>query len=196
MINGVNLIDGLDMLAAGVVGRRRRGVRRGHSTVRADSWPSPWPRALVGFLVYNRPPARVYLGDGGSYLLGTALVVLLADAWAPGVPTPVGVAAWSWWPSRRPRWPSPSSAGSGAAVADGRRPGPSLRPAGRPGWPAPAASLPTSAIEAVSGRRRVLVAVHLVSMAAAVAVDAVGARPARGSATATGALTPDQEAAT
>ena len=36
--------------------------------------------ALVGFLVYNRPPARVYLGDGGSYLLGTALAVLLADA--------------------------------------------------------------------------------------------------------------------
>ncbi len=36
--------------------------------------------ALVGFLVFNRPPARIYLGDGGSYLLGTALALLAATA--------------------------------------------------------------------------------------------------------------------
>ena len=45
--------------------------------------------ALVGFLLWNRPPARIYLGDAGSYLVGTALALLLAatvtghDAVAP-----------------------------------------------------------------------------------------------------------------
>ena len=40
----------------------------------------PWPSAgaLVGFLLWNRPPARIYLGDAGSYLVGTALAILLA----------------------------------------------------------------------------------------------------------------------
>ena len=33
--------------------------------------------SLLGFLVWNRPPARIYLGDAGSYLIGTALAVLL-----------------------------------------------------------------------------------------------------------------------
>ena len=29
--------------------------------------------ALLGFLVWNRPPARIYLSDAGEYLAGTAL---------------------------------------------------------------------------------------------------------------------------
>src|SRR5262249_24663845 len=36
--------------------------------------------ALVGFLFFNRPPARIYLGDGGSYLIGTALALIAAAA--------------------------------------------------------------------------------------------------------------------
>jgi UDP-GlcNAc:undecaprenyl-phosphate GlcNAc-1-phosphate transferase len=32
----------------------------------------------VGFLVFNRPPARIYLGDGGAYVIGTALALLAA----------------------------------------------------------------------------------------------------------------------
>ena len=36
--------------------------------------------ALAGFLVWNRPPARVYLGDAGSYLIGTALAMLFLAA--------------------------------------------------------------------------------------------------------------------
>ncbi len=49
--------------------------------------------ALAGFLLYNRPPARVYLGDGGAYLLGTTLALLLAWAWAPGTRSTVNVAS-------------------------------------------------------------------------------------------------------
>ena len=64
--------------------------------------------ALVGFLVYNRPPARVYLGDGGAYLLGTALVVLLADGVGPrGVGAGGRGRAGPGGRAGRPRWPSP-----------------------------------------------------------------------------------------
>ena len=41
--------------------------------------------ATAGFLWWNRPPARLYLGDGGAYLLGTALAVLASEtACLPG----------------------------------------------------------------------------------------------------------------
>jgi len=40
--------------------------------------------AVAGFLVWNAPPARVYLGDSGSYLIGTGLALLfLAAAQGP-----------------------------------------------------------------------------------------------------------------
>ena len=48
--------------------------------------------ALVAFLVFNRPPARIYLGDGGSYLLGTGLAALVALAWRAPV---TGTTRWS-----------------------------------------------------------------------------------------------------
>jgi UDP-GlcNAc:undecaprenyl-phosphate GlcNAc-1-phosphate transferase len=92
LLNGVNLLDGLDALAGGVVAAGcgafallLHGAARDLATAFAF--------ALVGFLAYNRPPARVYLGDGGAYLLGTALAILVALAWAPGVRVPVGVAS-------------------------------------------------------------------------------------------------------
>lgn len=41
--------------------------------------------ATAGFLWWNRPPARLYLGDGGAYLLGATLALLAAEAAAgPG----------------------------------------------------------------------------------------------------------------
>jgi UDP-N-acetylmuramyl pentapeptide phosphotransferase/UDP-N-acetylglucosamine-1-phosphate transferase len=38
--------------------------------------------ALVGFLAWNLPPARVFLGNGGAYGLGALLTVLAAQATA------------------------------------------------------------------------------------------------------------------
>jgi UDP-GlcNAc:undecaprenyl-phosphate GlcNAc-1-phosphate transferase len=49
--------------------------------------------ALVAFVWYNRPPARIYLGDGGSYLIGASMTVLLAYAWGVGVAGATGVIA-------------------------------------------------------------------------------------------------------
>jgi len=91
LMNGVNMIDGLDALAGGVVAVAAASfawMLRGNGRDLALALAC----ALVGFLFFNRPPARIYLGDGGSYLLGTALAVLLAVAWAPETRDPVGVA--------------------------------------------------------------------------------------------------------
>jgi UDP-GlcNAc:undecaprenyl-phosphate GlcNAc-1-phosphate transferase len=47
--------------------------------------------ALVAFLWYNRPPARIYLGDGGSYLIGATMTVLLVRTWGVGRPGTTGL---------------------------------------------------------------------------------------------------------
>jgi UDP-GlcNAc:undecaprenyl-phosphate GlcNAc-1-phosphate transferase len=84
LLNAVNLLDGLDGLASGVAAVAAFGFAA------AFAFEGDWTRialallgALVGFLFWNRPPARIYLGDAGSYLVGTTLAVLLAAAWAP-----------------------------------------------------------------------------------------------------------------
>jgi UDP-N-acetylmuramyl pentapeptide phosphotransferase/UDP-N-acetylglucosamine-1-phosphate transferase len=82
VINGVNMIDGLDALAAGVGLVSAIGfalVLDGDARTVALGLAG----ALAGFLIFNRPPARVYLGDGGAYLLGATLAALLVMAWAP-----------------------------------------------------------------------------------------------------------------
>lgn len=92
LINGFNLLDGLDMLAAGVGAAAAVGfavLTSGDARLLAASLAG----ALVAFLLYNRPPARIYLGDGGSYLLGAGTTVLLAFTWSPGVATSTGVIA-------------------------------------------------------------------------------------------------------
>jgi UDP-GlcNAc:undecaprenyl-phosphate GlcNAc-1-phosphate transferase len=92
LINGFNLLDGLDMLAGGVGLASAVGFAlldhegRGLLALALAG-------ALAAFLAYNRFPARIYLGDGGSYLLGATVTVLLCRAWGAGIPTPVGVLA-------------------------------------------------------------------------------------------------------
>jgi len=79
LVNAVNLLDGLDGLAASVVGLGAIGsfvVLSGSSATLAIALAG----ALAGFLVWNSPPARVYLGDAGSYLIGSALAVLILAA--------------------------------------------------------------------------------------------------------------------
>jgi UDP-GlcNAc:undecaprenyl-phosphate GlcNAc-1-phosphate transferase len=92
LMNGVNFLDGLDALAAGVVAVACVGLAlllHGGDREIAVAVTA----ALVGFLLYNRPPAKVYLGDAGAYLLGAALALLIAEAWLPGSRPPVRVAS-------------------------------------------------------------------------------------------------------
>jgi UDP-GlcNAc:undecaprenyl-phosphate GlcNAc-1-phosphate transferase len=78
LVNAVNLLDGMDALASSDVATSAfafailGGVARDPALALGG--------ALLGFLVFNRPPARIYLGDGGSYLIGTALALLAASA--------------------------------------------------------------------------------------------------------------------
>ena len=76
LLNAVNLLDGQDGLAAGAgaviaVGFAFLG---GASAAIGLGLAG----ALLGFLVLNKPPARIYLGDAGAYLIGTTIALLPA----------------------------------------------------------------------------------------------------------------------
>ena len=83
-INSVNLIDGMDGLAAGIVGIASifcciYGYLFGPVTI--------IPPFLIlaglclGFLIFNKHPASIFMGDTGSFVLGTgyAAAVLICD---------------------------------------------------------------------------------------------------------------------
>ena len=81
MANAVNLIDGQDGLAGGLGAIASIGL----AAVVAANGADPVlalvvAGALVGFLAWNLPPARVFLGNGGAYGLGALLTVLAAQA--------------------------------------------------------------------------------------------------------------------
>jgi len=91
LMNGVNMLDGLDALAPGSMAVAALGaaiLSGGTGRVLALGMTG----ALAGFLLYNRPPARIYLGDGGAYLIGAWLSVTLACSWAPHVDNAISVA--------------------------------------------------------------------------------------------------------
>lgn len=86
MMNTVNFLDGLDGLAPGIVtiaavllaiwasepGRFALASSQPESVI----LPMALAGALLGFLVYNWNPARIFLGDSGSMFLGLALGAL------------------------------------------------------------------------------------------------------------------------
>jgi UDP-GlcNAc:undecaprenyl-phosphate/decaprenyl-phosphate GlcNAc-1-phosphate transferase len=102
MTNLINLIDGIDGLAGGIslmlmcllayVGGAQHTFLCSVALAMAG--------ALLGFLRYNFPPARIYLGDGGAYMLGfligalslqnsnkgTIAAALIAPVFALGLP--------------------------------------------------------------------------------------------------------------
>ncbi len=79
MMNTVNWLDGVDGLAASVAGVFAV-VLTVHLTLRGLHSVALWPLALLGavlgFLPYNWPPARVFLGSAGSYGLGFIMAAL------------------------------------------------------------------------------------------------------------------------
>jgi hypothetical protein len=71
MTNLINLIDGVDGLAGGIC-LMLMGllVYVGHANGSFECVMAGMVGALLGFLWFNFPPARIYLGDGGAYFLG------------------------------------------------------------------------------------------------------------------------------
>ena len=71
MTNLINLIDGVDGLAGGIC-LMLMGLLAyvGHDSGGFECLVAGMAGALIGFLWFNFPPARVYLGDSGAYFLG------------------------------------------------------------------------------------------------------------------------------
>lgn len=79
MTNAINLIDVSDGLAAGtsaIAGIFLYGISvwNGHTTIAMLTLALVG--ASLGFLAFNRPPAKIYLGDAGSMFLGFMLGAL------------------------------------------------------------------------------------------------------------------------
>ena len=82
--NALNLIDGLDGLSAGV-----GGIIAGTLTVicwQGEQWLGVVVGlalfgALLGYLPYNFPPARIFLGDTGSLVIGFGLSLLALEGY-------------------------------------------------------------------------------------------------------------------
>ncbi len=97
LINAANIADGLDGLAAG------QGIVALLSIILIASWTRPFSPALqgaplamagalLGFLCFNAPPARVFMGDAGSIALGCFVAgfgLLLVPVWALALATAV-----------------------------------------------------------------------------------------------------------
>ncbi|MBL8701324.1 MAG: glycosyltransferase family 4 protein [Alphaproteobacteria bacterium] len=91
LTNAFNFMDGLDGLAAttatiAAIGLALAAHVLGDGPTAALAWSLA--AASAGFLVLNRPPARIFMGDVGSQFLGFAFAgigLLLARRGAPGV---------------------------------------------------------------------------------------------------------------
>ncbi len=82
LANAVNLLDGMDAIATGTA-----GVIAFAYLALPAAFLSPFARtvawtlaaACAGFLIYNWPPAKLFLGDGGSNTLGFVIAFLAVD---------------------------------------------------------------------------------------------------------------------
>jgi len=77
LVNTVNVSDGLDGLAAGICFMvalllfwSAYQIPQNPSTIQAEHLTLALAGALLGFLFFNFPPARVFMGDSGSMFLG------------------------------------------------------------------------------------------------------------------------------
>lgn len=95
--NAINFIDNMDGLAGGV-SAIAAGLFMGAALVNQQWFIAATLAllvgALLGFLLFNFPPARIFMGDGGSLVVGFLLAVLTARTtfYDPGTATAIGTA--------------------------------------------------------------------------------------------------------
>jgi UDP-GlcNAc:undecaprenyl-phosphate GlcNAc-1-phosphate transferase len=79
VVNAVNLCDNMDGLASGLAALSALGffgIAAGQGHYLVASLAIAICGASLGFLAYNFPPAKIFLGDAGSLLLGFLLAAL------------------------------------------------------------------------------------------------------------------------
>ncbi|MBI4364010.1 MAG: undecaprenyl/decaprenyl-phosphate alpha-N-acetylglucosaminyl 1-phosphate transferase [Candidatus Latescibacteria bacterium] len=91
LLNAINFLDNMDGLVGALVpitacGFVALGLIRGAPVHLAVAWGLVG--ACGGFLVFNAPPARIFLGDAGSHLLGFALAALALQSLEGGATWP------------------------------------------------------------------------------------------------------------
>lgn len=98
--NAMNFLDNMDGLAAGV-GLVAAGLYLAATLIGGQWFVAALAAllcgALLGFLIFNFPPAKLYLGDGGSLVVGLLLAVIsVRTTYVAPLPEPengVGLAA-------------------------------------------------------------------------------------------------------
>lgn len=97
-VNGYNFMDGIDALAgveAAFIALAALGLTAwaypGAAASTQGWWLTGLAGAAVGFLVLNRPPAKLFMGDTGSYFLGFMLAALALISVAQGL-----LPGWTW----------------------------------------------------------------------------------------------------
>lgn len=94
-INAINLMDGIDGLASGlgvVMALAIAAMAYSTNHIAEAAIATALFGALVGFLPSNFPPARIYLGDAGSMVIGLVVGALAVQASIKG-PATVAIAA-------------------------------------------------------------------------------------------------------
>jgi UDP-GlcNAc:undecaprenyl-phosphate GlcNAc-1-phosphate transferase len=103
VINSFNMLDNMDALSGGVATIIAASMAAVMLTTSAPGSVQPQlfvaglllvvAGALLGFLWHNRPPAKIFMGDGGSYLVGYLIAVSMLMATFATEPRPHAVLA-------------------------------------------------------------------------------------------------------
>lgn len=99
LINSFNMLDNMDALSGGVAVicssflaavllLFARNAESGEPQLFLGGFLLLLAGAILGFLVHNRPPARLFMGDGGAYFIGFLLAVMTLSATFVGEQTP------------------------------------------------------------------------------------------------------------
>ena len=100
VINSFNMLDNMDALSGGIAAIIAASMAAVMMTTLDPGTERPQllvaalllvvSGSLIGFLFHNRPPARIFMGDGGSYLVGFLIAVSTLMATFAGGPTEDG----------------------------------------------------------------------------------------------------------
>src|SRR5690242_19547065 len=93
LVNAVNLLDHLDGLAAGVVmieSAAAAVILAMHGAAAMAGVGAATAAAAAGFLIYNRSPASIFMGDAGALALGLMLSLLTLEASRCSIDSPFG----------------------------------------------------------------------------------------------------------